>query len=232
MPIPKTPLYMMGMLEHYHYWWWRKNAESQNFVNDWNAKQKAIFVHIPKTAGTSIRRFIGMQDVSDTHAPALSYYQQDPELFEEAFLFTFVRNPWDRFASSFHFLKTGTVWPMQQKWADENMGDMDFDQFTRKLRQPLFRAKVKAERFFWPQSFWFKHTEHLRDFDRIYRFERLDEAFADLSKRFGGPNGTQIPHERKVERAPYTAIYTDQTREIVSNLYADDIDRFVYAFGE
>jgi hypothetical protein len=133
--------------------WWSRQVRRREILTGWNRHHSAIFVHIPKTAGTTVLDFLGAEHVFDTHAPAAIYRQADPKLFERAFKFAFVRNPWDRFASAFHHMKSGTDWPMQQAWAKRYIGDRDFASFVRLLRNPLFRQVVLSERFFWPQSF-------------------------------------------------------------------------------
>jgi hypothetical protein len=142
-----------------------------------------------------------------------------------------VRNPWDRFASAFHFLKSGTDWPMQRAWADAHIGDLDFGAFTRGLRQPLRRAAVMAERFFWPQTFWLGGVGNITGVDEIFRFERLDEALASLSRRLDIDLPEATPRLRRVERPDFRSLYDAETRRIVSRLYRHDIAALDYAFG-
>src|SRR5260370_9044975 len=65
----------------------------------------SLFVHIPKNAGTTISnalygRFIG-------HRTAMWYRIADRQMFESKYTFAVVRDPIDRFISSFHFLQNG-----------------------------------------------------------------------------------------------------------------------------
>jgi hypothetical protein len=83
--------------------------------------KKIIFVHIPKTAGSSIAKslalgggkvqFGGMNKVYDTHTTARQLKASYPN-YDNFFTFAFVRNPWDRLYSWFTFLCNGrTVGP-------------------------------------------------------------------------------------------------------------------------
>jgi chondroitin 4-sulfotransferase 11 len=231
MPIAKLPLQLLGLSQVYHLVWWRHTLRKRSVLTGWNERHEAIFVHIPKTAGTSVLAGLGAEDVFDTHAPAQTYRDVYPDFFSRAYRFAFVRNPWDRFASSFHFMKHGTDWPMQQRWARTTIGDLDFAGFTRKIgRDPLFRARVMAERFFWPQTFWLGGTEHSRMIDTLFRFEHLDDAMAQLYSRFGIAPPEQTPHLRRVEKPDFRALYSDDMIAIVGQLYRTDISTLGYRF--
>lgn len=228
--VPKLPLQLLGLQHAYHFLWWRRRAATMPFINAWNRDHDAIFVHIPKTAGTSLFEALGLAPASDTHAPARAYRRADRALFERAFTFSIVRNPWDRFASSFHFLKSGTDWSMQQAWARRHIGDLDFAGFVRKLRTPLFRASIRAERFFWPQSFWITDGRGRSIVDRLYRFEDLAAATDDLCDRLALPRPAALPHRRRSRTGDYRDLYDPVTRRIVGDFYRDDIRLLKYEF--
>lgn len=233
MPLPKVPLRLLGQLERYHLWWWSRQIRKRPIVTDWNVRLNAIFVHIPKTAGTTLLEILGADPVFDTHAPAVTYRQADARLFDRAFKFTVVRNPWDRFASTFHFMKVGTDWPMQQEWADHHIGDLDFAGFVMKLRKPLFREIVLSERFFWPQHFWIEDRQGTTLVDEIYRFEDLATALPAIAARLGIKLPAAIPKRRESKRPLRSSMYNDPVMiELVGQLYAEDIARFGYRFDD
>lgn len=229
MPVPKLPLQLLGLSHAYHLLWWRHTLRRRSVLTPWNERHKAIFIHIPKTAGTSVLAGLGADEVFDTHAPAPTYHDVYPDFFDTAYKFAFVRNPWDRFASSFHFMKEGTDWPMQQSWARRHIGDLDFPAFVRRIdRNPLFRAQVLAERFFWPQSFWLGGKRGL--VDSLYRFEEIDAAMAELCGRLGIAPPAKTPHLRKVAKPDFRSLYDDEMVAIVGRLYRSDIARLGYRF--
>ena len=231
MPVPKLPLKLTGLLYPYHLLWWRRTLRTRSVVTDWNWRHNALFVHIPKTAGTTVLASLGAPAVFDTHAPAKAYRQAYPDLYRRAYTFTIVRNPWDRFASAFHFMKSGTDWDMQRAWARAHIGDRDFAAFTRSLRRPLHRAAVMAERFFWPQTFWLGGVGDAGGVDAIFRYEQIDEALAVLRDRFGLDAPTATPRLRRVERPHFTTLYDEETRDIVARLYRRDIAALGYDFA-
>jgi len=59
MPVPKLPLKLVGQLERYHLHWWSLQLRKRTILTEWNRRHEAIFVHIPKTAGTSMLDALG-----------------------------------------------------------------------------------------------------------------------------------------------------------------------------
>jgi len=232
MPIAKLPLQLLGLAGTYHLAWWRQTLTRRSVVTEWNERHAAIFVHIPKTAGTSVLAALGAPPVFDTHAPLRAYQNAYPDLYARAFKFAFVRNPWDRFASSFHFMKDGTSWKMQQDWARRHIGRQSFKEFTYRLRNPLFRASVLAERFFWPQMFWLMDARGRIGVDELFRFEALDTAMPRLCDRLVITRPEKTPHLRKVEKGDFRSLYDEQMIEIVGRIYRRDIDALGYVFGD
>ncbi len=58
------------------------------------------FVHVPRTGGTSLVRGLG---ITDDHRPAISKRRHARALWNNAWTFGFVRNPWERVLSWFVF---------------------------------------------------------------------------------------------------------------------------------
>ena len=72
-------------------------------------KSKTIFLHIPKTAGTSLVYAI-YGDVKGGGHRSISFYRYIlAKKIEEYFTFCFVRNPYSRLYSTYQFLSKGGV---------------------------------------------------------------------------------------------------------------------------
>lgn len=229
-PVPKLPLRLLGLSDRYHLWWWQRTLAHRSVLTPWNESHRAIFVHIPKTAGTSILAALGAPAVFDTHAPSRAYARAYPDFYKDAYKFAFVRNPWDRFASSFHFMKHGTEWAMQKDWAQRHIGEQSFAEFTYRLRNPLFRATVLAERFFWPQMFWLKGSGRNVGIDELFRFEAIDAATHKLCDKFGIAAPEKTPHLRKIDKADFRELYDGPMIDIVGRIYRRDIAALEYEF--
>src|SRR5258707_7699115 len=80
---------------------------------------RCIFIHIPKTAGTSLSQALFGRH--SRHIPYIEYEKGNPRKFRQYFKFTFVRNPWDRLVSTYFFLKQGGLAPADPRWADQQL---------------------------------------------------------------------------------------------------------------
>ena len=101
---------------------------------------QAIFFHVPKAAGTSLRR--ALYDSKSFHIPAIRYRIADAERFSNYFKFCIVRNPWDRLLSAFRYLHRrvdSDPKHLDHRWATATLGDVDgFATFLKKSKMKNF----------------------------------------------------------------------------------------------
>ena len=190
------------------------------------SEHRCIFVHIPKCAGTSIRQ--SLFGTAGGHRTLAGYQTMlTPELFAECFKFTFVRNPWDRLASAFFFLKNGDM-TSNHKWAKENLSTLEnFDAF---VRQWVTRENVWSYSHFRPQ-FQFICLEGKRPaVDFIGFYENLVPDFSMICEKIKSPAKLREENRNARRTKDYRDYYTDETRRIVAEVYAEDIELFGYSF--
>ena len=198
-----------------------------------NHKYKIIFIHIPRTGGTSIEKCIAGKNWWNIHPPSkhLTAHLAKKEYtkyWDDYFKFAFVRNPWDRMVS---LLKHGSFYGVKFNFNDKLLMNEYFDDYD----------KIEYDKRF-------SHLNQFKDFtskkNSIYqniigdemnfvgKFENLQEDFNTVCDKIGIPQ-QRLPHIEKLhKRRHYTEYYDDETREIVAQKYARDIEYFGYKFGE
>jgi len=66
--------------------------------------------------------------------------------------------------------------------------------------------------------------------DFIGRFENLEEDFKKLCEHIGVD--LDLPHKGSTKRKAYAGYYDDETRQMVADMFSEDISQFEYTFEE
>ncbi len=204
------------------------------------------FVHIKinKTAGSSVHAAMapyGDRAGLPMHLPVCSRRIWKPrqralasrvegKVLRDYFVFTFVRNPWDRVVS--HFYQRHPRWaglppeaavPAFARWVAGTYGRL-------LAARPQARGVPRYPLLFSPQVAWITDAKGETVVDWIGRFERLAGDFASLCGRLGLPP-RPLPHEKRTaRRLPYPRYYDTTTRRVVTSFFREDIERFDYRF--
>lgn len=178
------------------------------------------FIHINKTGGSSIEHALRVPLI---HEPATIFRDKiGLARWNKRFSFSIVRNPWDRTVSHYHY----------RKMTDQTgLGDssLSFKDWVRMVYVEQSREFVNEEKMFMPQTDWVINENGEIIVDYIGRFEKLDEAWAEICERLGREH-IALPHVKKSSRQDYRDYYDQDTREIVENFFKDDIVNFGYSF--
>ena len=180
-------------------------------------KHRFIFIEVPKTGTTTICSVLSSNCDAVQPCKHLSIKKYKEKFSKETssyFKFAFVRNPWDRALSLYKYIvKTPKHYYHKQC--------LQFVNFSAYLRErPLL-----------PQQYDFlsKHGKNQLNF--IGKLENLQADFDIVCDKIGIPQ-QQLPHHNKTKHKHYTEYYDDETRQIVAEKYAKDIEYFNYKFGE
>ena len=211
---------------------------------------QAIFVHIPKTAGTSVEAALGMHG-DKTDIGIRPYYNQTPDLehlyggnlqhmtaarlrivlqddglFQRYFKFAVVRNPWERLVST-------CAWS-DQKWVrGSELASTEFDRLVRELYGAFRAAKTSSRPLVLPAHLEPQVSYVLDDrrqpmLDFTARYENLAADWERIRTRLGV--NAALPVRMRSHHRPYREYYDEETRAMVAEIYAEDARAFDYAF--
>jgi len=180
-----------------------------------------IFIHINKTAGTSIGNAIGLP---------IKHHQTAREViarigrnkWDGAYKFTFVRNPWDKVVSHYEYRRKRNKTALASN-------EISFPDWVRKTygpdKDPFYYNNPKA---FQPQVEWLKDDDGKISIDFIGKFESIYEDFSQIRKVIG--IDAELPHLNASKRSDYRHYYDDESRETVAQWFREDIELFGYRF--
>ena len=179
-----------------------------------------IFVHINKTAGTSIGHAIGLP-IKD-HLTAKEIIARIGEKkWNEAYKFTLVRNPWDKVVSLYEYRRKKD----RTKIATHGISFSDWVKMTYGEEKNFSYFDVKS---FQPQVDWLKDNEGNVSIDFVGKFESINEDYNHIKRVIG--LDAELPYLNASKRVGYQSYYDDETRDIVARWFHEDIDLFSYEF--
>jgi hypothetical protein len=200
---------------------------------------RCIFVHIPKTGGTSIEDVIWpaprreedlwmgfvsahrnkYQTGGLQHLLAHQIRQEvGEEIFGAYFKFAVVRNPWDRAVSQFCYTRIRTD-------LHELIGMTAETSFSDYLTRIEGHEHVQWQ----PQVDFVHDADGSTLIDLVGRFERLEQDAGSIFKRLGLEAST-LPHSNASDRRPYREYFDTSSRRRIERLYGKDIEAFGYEF--
>ena len=204
-------------------------------------EHKFIFIHVPRTGGTSIEKLLDLSGAR--HNTARQYRDHNPEAWLHYFSFAFVRNPWDRMLSFFTYRRQ-----IRQLETESSLSFKHWLLLTAELIRsedhvalnPSFAphfggGTIEKDD---PEGWRVKvdNAIHMLTDERgkiivnfVGRYERLQDDFDTICDRLG--LGSMIlPHINKTEHDHYRKYYDEDSKRIVEELFSADIAHFDYSF--
>ncbi len=186
-----------------------------------------VFVHIPKTAGVSISTALFGTNAGGHQTMAEYLWLYGPRELERRFVFTFVRNPWERLYSAWRFLRAGGTEPANAAFGRDVLGQYpDFDTFVQDWLTP---RSAHSSVHFVPQVRFLQLLGRNEAVDFVGRFERLEHDFAQVATKLGSAVRLEHLNQSPVQGTFHEA-YSNASRLRASQVYAEDIQRFGYRF--
>lgn len=203
---------------------------------------KAIFIHIPKNAGTSLEFAFGLgkpMDYSEAERKSLLFgrFEQhkavqhytpeqlvatgllDLDSYRKMFSFAFVRNPFDRFVSEYKYrLK-------------KQPGFASFDDFAEQVYIKWQEDALYG--YLWnhlvPQVDYIYGRKGL-GVDFVGRFEHLENDLKLLCQRLEIENIALEKHNQSVKSKSYQEYFSPRSKALISEVYAVDLAEFSYNY--
>ncbi|WP_261591886.1 sulfotransferase family protein [Pseudoalteromonas holothuriae] len=180
-------------------------------------KNKCIFIHIPKNAGTSVLNAFGYNG-HRVHAKWFDYYESNPFLFEKSHKFAVVREPLARLYSAYNYVASGG----NHSNADIALQRLVLSKgecFANFVDHVLDRDFLMFQNLFQPQCYYIFDGLYNCQVDTILRYESLQADWLTMSNSLGWTR--QLPWVNKgTTRA--SARLDDRQLQKVYSLY--DVD--------
>jgi chondroitin 4-sulfotransferase 11 len=188
-------------------------------------KHKAIFIHIPKNAGTSIINALEME--RSYHRKITYYIENHNHEYNSYFKFAISRNPWDRVVSCYEYARSEkSYWHASEGNSIagvhpdyEILKDMSFKDTVNLLIESPYTLKHPGWRL--QSEFIISNGEIV--LDEIYKAEELYK----LEEKFD----IKLPFLNKSrDDYSYKKYYNKKTAAIIKDIYKKDIELFNYNF--
>jgi hypothetical protein len=191
--------------------------------------RKIIFIHIPKTAGSSIEHllrdegrfeldFIGVRNGRSTHHyMGIELKMILKELYPTYYKFSFVRNPYDRLISEYFWCRINNVGHKFNKTFDEFL-----DYVEDVIKNKKFFKPIENDHFIPQYSFLFFNNKLL--VNNIFKYEDIETVVPLIKKRL--KIKTELQHLNKSKKNEITL--TQEQKDRVYNLYKIDFQTFNY----
>ena len=195
----------------------------------------ALYIRLPRCGSTTIAsfckqnniKFFGGRDMGFWGGDTLLKKHTSPnlykcisnyvgkEVYNKSFVFTTIRNPYSRAVSMYKH----SSWSSAKTFKD-------FCNAIKKEKYPSMAAK-------WHNSTIAEHiiSNDKLKVDFVVRLENLQQDFNIVCDKIGIPH-KELPHYNKSKHKYYTEYYDEETKEIVAEKYAKDIEYFNYEFGK
>jgi hypothetical protein len=176
-------------------------------------QHECIFIHQRKCAGKAIIQTFGMLPGDpDYHFMNNGVLSADyPRRPADYFVFSVVRNPWDRFVSGWKYCASTRSRTLREVLLDLPQEGHDYRHLTRPQVDILFDAQGRCV-----ADFLMRYESLQRDFDTVCDRVAMSRA--------------QLPRINVGEHLEYRSYFDDECRTLFEQRFAGDIAAFGYRY--
>ena len=207
----------------------------------YSEKDKFLFISVPKTGSTSIQKKLvqmgvgkqnvleidGKEVVMQDHTSALDLKKIFGQKWNEIHKVAYVRNPWDRAYSVYHFNKQG----LENRYKNKPYKPKNYH--IKRLLSHWIPFRLWC--LFYPikpcSRFLNDSTGSLM-VDCVYTFENFDKSFFQLCDKLGLEQVVPGKRNVSIKKSGYAEAYGGLGKTIVGQRHKQDVMQFGYRFEE
>jgi hypothetical protein len=202
-------------------------------------EKKFIYLQNPKTGSETVNSVLIRYSIwgkcgdyslpCADHQPARvlkNYFDENGFVWKDYFVFTTIRNPWDRAVSYYTWAKLDKNG--QPAWSPLYIKNtsISFSDYVSKIIKP----DSGIDGFCTPIKYFGCDEKGNKLYDKLIRTEEINTELPKIAKRLGLKIG-KIPHIHKTEHEDYRQYYTTpQIRNRIKKIFESDIAEGKYDF--
>lgn len=202
--------------------WFRINIKSEIIGPPKEIWNGPLFIHIPKTAGSSII-YSGAKTVFG-HKTLQYYLKWCPSNIQFPLTFTIIRNPYDRIFSAYHFLKNGGKNEYDRMWARKYIfNTKDINEF---IEDKLHDKRVLNWIHFRSQTEFVTNKSGNIAVDHLIKFEELKSKWPKFAINAGLKH--KLPLRNKTNYNVRNVELNEKSKRLIANIYRQDFESLNY----
>lgn len=196
------------------------NKSGENPILKVFLEKNCLFFHVPKTAGISVSSAL-FGDIKWGHRDVAYYKTYYGEtVFNGLYKFCFVRNPYERLYSAYHFLKKGGVNSHDLNFSNTHL--KEYASFQDFVLNGLNKKEIMDWVHFRPQYRFVCHENGELAMDFIGKMETLETDFDALCKHLNLDAELKMLNKNDCEKE----LIGDEEKRIIKDKYREDFVLF------